>query len=666
MDIKYIGLLIIFIAIAILLIRPIIRKLVSKKNIKSNLFILKKNIFLGLYTKLTKVPGIGQPIVNIKEKIYLNTSEDDDILRYKAAMYYLISWLVSIILIVTVVSIYSKDYYTIGVAIIMAFYIKGLIIRLLIGDDTSVLEALIEFIRDIKHKYHEVNNIDESFIYGKEKADPCMINHSKKMIKAIEDESQLEEYNKECLNKHFKIVAQCSFLTKEFGDKKVDNKSLFVKNSNYIIEEIKSEIFKRDNLKYGLKALATLSVIPIFFIPPIESFMMKNFPQSEMFYQSSLGVVSRILILIIAFLGFVTIKKLETINSYNPNTVKESKWEDRLLKIKFIRKLVNYIKPKKDTIKYHKTIKLIQDSGSFIKFEWIYVRKIISCLLAFILLIGLFITIHKTNIDSILKNSSYKFRTEVVTIDGIQQDISKHDEEILKEVNPKDEDVINKVTNKLKEQGITDSKILKESAERIMNKLEAMDNEYLRWYEILATILLSYLASYIPLLILKTQKVLRTVDMQDEVFQFDTIILLLMNHSNVSVEMTLEWMERFSNVFKAPIKECLTNIQGGVVESLENMKGKILYKPLERIIDNLIISDNISIAKAFDSLETERDFYKDERKEENRRLVDERVEWGGIIGLIPFYVTLGLYLAIPMVLTATIELLKMANIMNNL
>ncbi|MEG2609103.1 MAG: hypothetical protein RSA91_00345 [Bacilli bacterium] len=666
MDIKYIGLLIIFIAISILLIRPIIRKLVSKKNIKSNLFILKKNIFLGLYTKLTKVPGIGQPIVNIKEKIYLNTSEDDDILRYKAAMYYLISWLVSIILIVTVVSIYSKDYYTIGVAIIMAFYIKGLIIRLLIGDDTSVLEALIEFIRDIKHKYHEVNNIDESFIYGKEKADPCMINHSKKMIKAIEDESQLEEYNKECLNKHFKIVAQCSFLTKEFGDKKVDNKSLFVKNSNYIIEEIKSEIFKRDNLKYGLKALATLSVIPIFFIPPIESFMMKNFPQSEMFYQSSLGVVSRILILIIAFLGFVTIKKLETINSYNPNTVKESKWEDRLLKIKFIRKLVNYIKPKKDTIKYHKTIKLIQDSGSFIKFEWIYVRKIISCLLAFILLIGLFITIHKTNIDSILKNSSYKFRTEVVTIDGIQQDISKHDEKILKEVNPKDEDVINKVTNKLKEQGITDAKILKDSAERIINKLEAMDNEYLRWYEILATILLSYLASYIPLLILKTQKVLRTVDMQDEVFQFDTIILLLMNHSNVSVEMTLEWMERFSNVFKAPIKECLTNIQGGVVESLENMKGKILYKPLERIIDNLIISDNISIAKAFDSLETERDFYKDERKEENRRLVDERVEWGGIIGLIPFYVTLGLYLAIPMVLTAAIELLKMANIMNNL
>ena len=39
--------------------------------------------------------------------------------------------------------------------------------------------------------------------------------------------------------------------------------------------------------------------------------------------------------------------------------------------------------------------------------------------------------------------------------------------------------------------------------------------------------------------------------MEDEVMQFQTIILMLMRIERVNVEIILEWLERYANIFKA-------------------------------------------------------------------------------------------------------------------
>ena len=41
--------------------------------------------------------------------------------------------------------------------------------------------------------------------------------------------------------------------------------------------------------------------------------------------------------------------------------------------------------------------------------------------------------------------------------------------------------------------------------------------------------------------------------MENEVMQFQTIILMLMRIERVNVEMILEWLERYSNIFREPI-----------------------------------------------------------------------------------------------------------------
>ena len=65
--------------------------------------------------------------------------------------------------------------------------------------------------------------------------------------------------------------------------------------------------------------------------------------------------------------------------------------------------------------------------------------------------------------------------------------------------------------------------------------------------------------------------------MENEVMQFQTIILMLMKIERVNVEMILEWLERYSNIFKAPLSKCINNYEAGAWESLEVMKDDISY-----------------------------------------------------------------------------------------
>ena len=67
------------------------------------------------------------------------------------------------------------------------------------------------------------------------------------------------------------------------------------------------------------------------------------------------------------------------------------------------------------------------------------------------------------------------------------------------------------------------------------------------------------------------QKKMRQMEMENEVMQFQTIILMLMKIERISVEMILEWLERYSNIFKEPIARCVNNYEAGAWEALEEL-----------------------------------------------------------------------------------------------
>ena len=138
--------------------------------------------------------------------------------------------------------------------------------------------------------------------------------------------------------------------------------------------------------------------------------------------------------------------------------------------------------------------------------------------------------------------------------------------------------------------------------------------------------------------------------MEDEVMQFQTIILMLMRIERVNVEMILEWLERYSNIFKDPITKCVNDYESGPWEALEKMKEDVNYKEFIRIIESLQAAvERIPISEAFDELDSEREYYQARRKESNDRLISRKGMIGKAIGFAPMVCLFVGYLIVPLV-----------------
>ena len=201
-----------------------------------------------------------------------------------------------------------------------------------------------------------------------------------------------------------------------------------------------------------------------------------------------------------------------------------------------------------------------------------------------------------------------------------------------------------------KEGETTDDEVTTIAKRIVEKKLAVINAEYMQWFEFLLAFVFSIVGYMSPVWILIFQVKMRQLEMEDEVMQFQTIILMLMRIERVNVEIILEWLERYSNIFKAPITKCVNNYEAGAWEALEDMKDDVSYLPLIRIIESLQAAvEKIPIGDAFDELDSERDYYQEKRKESNERLIKRKGMIGKAIGFAPMVCMFVGYLIIPLV-----------------
>ena len=160
------------------------------------------------------------------------------------------------------------------------------------------------------------------------------------------------------------------------------------------------------------------------------------------------------------------------------------------------------------------------------------------------------------------------------------------------------------------------------------------------------------------------QKILRKLEIENEVMQFQTIILMLMKIERVNVEMILEWLEWYSNIFREPISKCVNNYEAGAWEALEELKNEVNFEQMLRIIEGLQSAvEKIPIREAFDELDNEREYYQAKRKESNERLIKRKGMIGKVIGFAPLVLLFVGYLIVPLI---AIGLFSMTNTMSTM
>ena len=195
-----------------------------------------------------------------------------------------------------------------------------------------------------------------------------------------------------------------------------------------------------------------------------------------------------------------------------------------------------------------------------------------------------------------------------------------------------------------------DDEYLEDDAKRLKTKLNVLNSESMQWFEILMSMGFGLIAYMFPVWMMIFQKKMRQMEMENEVMQFQTIIIMLMKIERVNVEMILEWLERYSNIFKEPIARCVNNYEAGAWEALEELKNSITNQDMIRIVESLQAAvEKIPIREAFDELDADRDYHQEKRKQANEMLISKKGLIGKGVGFAPMICLFVGYLIIPLV-----------------
>lgn len=622
----------------------------------------KDVIYQKLYIFYTSIPVLKRYILKIRKKLEIIHIQDEYKTRRQASKVITNALLIIIPVTIAVIIFSRTDALLLAILLLFELFLVETIMSGMIDKyDTKLLKQQIDFFAEIRHAYHEYNMVEEA-IYEASQNDELEISMQGQKIYEVlisdDPEMELEKYYDTAPNSFLKEFAGISYLTKEFGDRKdKDGASLFLKNLNNITEEMQIEILKRDKLDYVFQSLSVISILPVLFMAPLKNWATSNFSFTSQFYNGKLGLMVEIALVILTFICYFLTRKIKDTGSIKAEFKDSNKvWQVKLYKKPIIKKIIDLIIPKKNSKEYRKTIKLMKESATKQKIETLYVNKVLMCILAIVLSIILFSFGHK-----IAKNYVYNEPTTDYNLLGSMSESDKADgmevtnaqNEVLDKFKGKtkvtEEEIISYLPNVEFYKDATNAE-LKKASEQIIDKLEIINSETFQWFELLIAFIIGYLGFWAPTWILMFQKIMRALEIENEVMEYQTIILMLMKIERINVEMILEWLERYSNIFKEPITRCLNNYEAGAWEALEELKQEVASVQLIRIIESLQAAvEKIPISEAFDELDNEREYYKEKRKEANERLIKRKGMIGKIIGFAPMVCLFVGYLIVPLV-----------------
>ena len=615
-------------------------------------------MYQKLYITYSKIPFIKSYILKLRRRLEIINVDDEYATRRDSAKI-LSKTLLILIPIMTLSIIFAHTNYLL-LSIILIFeifmvdsFIDGMVDKI----DNTLLKEQLDFFAEIRHAYHEYNMVEEAIYQISQDDEKNISKQGEKIYEVLianDPEMELEKYYDIAPNPYLKEFAGVSYLTKEFGDRKVDKSSLYLKNVNNITEEMQIEILKRDKIDYVFQSLSIISIVPVLGLEPLKNWSIANFSFTQNFYCGKGGMLVQILVILLTVICYLLLRKIKNNGSTDKSTQNtQNPWQAKVYKTPIGKKIVDLFIPKKGTKDYLKVQKLLKDSASKLKMEWLYVNRIVIGLVTFIVSIFLFVELHATAVNWIY--------TEPTTDYDIMGGVTGAELEEAKALTESDnkfldmfrgntettvDDIRKAMTRSDDYKDSTDDE-LDTASQRVFEKLQKVNKEYLGWFEVLLSVVFMIVAYMSPIWIMYFQLKMRQMEMEDEVMQFQTIILMLMRIERVNVEIILEWLERYANIFKEPISRCVNNYEAGAWEALEVLKNETNYQQFIRIVESLQAAvEKIPIR---DELDSERDYYQAKRRESNDRLIARKARIGKVIGFAPMVVMFVGYLIVPLV-----------------
>ncbi len=630
------------------------------------------------YIQAVRIPGLKRYALKLRRRLEIINLEDEYLTRKQTAKILIKGIFVVVPLTVVIFLVTQGDLVLLFALLLfelffMETFLEGMVDKI----DNKLLKEQLDLFAEMRHAFHETNMVEEAIYDVSQNEELEVSKQAEKIYEVLisdDPETELEKYYDIAPNSYLKEFAGVSYLTKEFGDRKdKDGASLYLKNLNNITQEMQIEILKRDKLDYVFQSLSMIAIVPVLFINFIKGWAQSQFAFTKSFYEGTAGFYVQIAILIVAVICFIFVRKLKDNGGANISQNVENPWQAKLYKKPLVKKFVDLFVPKDGTKDYRKTVQLLKESASKLKLEWFYINKLAVAVIAFVAALLIFILAHQMEINYVYTNPTTDYSLLGSMGEDEEEDaiLLTEQDNIFIDAHVKEYDItIEKMSEYMSEHELFERSTpeeIEEAATRVVDKINTIQDAYLRWYEVLISCLVGLLGYRGPNLLSIFQKKMRLLEMENEVMQFQTIILMLMKIERVNVEMILEWLERYSNIFRDQISKCVNNYESGAWEALEELKNEIAFPQLIRIVESLQAAvEQIPIREAFDELDTERAYHQEKRKESNEKMISRKSMIGKVFGFAPMVVLFVGYLIIPLCLIGMTSMTSAFDDMNSM
>lgn len=629
--------------------RPSSKDINKAKNKKNDY-----NFLLWVYQFYKNTPFLDKYLAKTKNKVQILYPADNFSVVKKTSKILAKGTIAAVIGIVLTVILGRTDlWFFLSGLLITYLLVTGIVNNSLEKMENIVLDQFAEFLSSFRHKYHEVKIPITALALTLDDLPYEISLHIQNIYDVVTSNSEYEidQYFDIAPNQYILMFLSIFTSINEYGDKTLeDGTSLLLTDINYLKEEVNNDRLLRNKKKYLFMGLKTLALAPVIAIKPFASWATRNMPDLSSYYTGTYGIISMVVIFATAFLTYTLIVALR---DDEKEVEKDSNVFSKIAAREPLSTLLNK-EIKKRYREYEEYDNDMQALGDHSGPKAFLLKRITYCLGIFLVT---FILLFYTNISQkmqYLNDWTNSFSDSVTVNEEYSKIMQQTGREYAKEYRHKDAEKLNEddVTSEIMSHTDLTSAYAKQVTDEVMTRIQKYQQTYFRWWYLLICLVLAGIGYMIPVWILQFKHRVIETRKQEEVVQFQSLILILMYMDGVTVASILEWMERFSYCFREDIAECRVNLSGGEREALMLLRDSQRYAPFKDFIENMLAIDRVGVVDAFDEIRVDRAYYKENRKDMTEQAIQKKANVAQIIAFIPFGMTEVLYLIVPILMYA--------------
>lgn len=519
--------------------------------------------------------------------------------------------------------------------------------------EIELAKQLDQFIDATEHEYYATNMIETTLENLCSDAPEPIRSHMQKILEILDsgEDQDVTAYIDTTPNKFLQLYLSACMLVNNYDDKNVHGVSLFVTNLNHIKTEIGIWLRSQKLIEHKFKFHNVMILAPLCFIRVIDHSLVTAYDGlTAAYYKGAYGIIVSSFLCFAGFMIFNYSNRLKNMDYHDDN---EHLFLQYLSNIPFVKRTLDAYEDRN----YGKCMKMnrvLHQLGANMNIRFLQIQRflwMVGTFIVSVIICGTIITSSRgivltttSNLESALMYLVPDEQTRTTYV-SYSIDLSEQ----LKDFDIEQDTVKNKVIS----DNITEDEAIQTLiSDSVYDKVSKYQNTYFQWWYLLICAMIGIFGYQLPYILVMSRKDILVIAQENEVVQFQSIISMLMHIDQITVEDVLEWLDRFSILFKSSLDICIADMAAGEDDALDKLKENEPYLPFQRIVDNFADADKVGIENAFIEIDGDRESTQKKREQDSNMYIAEKANVSLILAFVSLLLLLLLYFSGPVLLSS--------------